>query len=339
MSEKQQTADHSVHTGEHTEQRRLLTDGGEDAKVVGERDEEGIGVLGEVTAETGENYGIKGTVASTGYGLYTPDDAKISGNVDADGDWTVETESGADAGSVTLGHSDNDGDTAGATISGGGTQDNENTVTAAFGTVSGGYGNSVSGEGGTVPGGIANSAQGASAVALGRSARAVHDGAVVIGDSTTTELWSEGPDELRVQMPVYAKEFNTTSASTAKTGIEPVDPEAVLNGVKSLSLATWSFHDSEGTRHMGPLAEEFSETFDLGRTDQAIATVDADGVALASVQGLVRRFDRESERLHEEIAARDERIERLESSLESLSDRLATVESQLNESQYQEDSK
>ena len=38
--------------------------------------------------------------------------------------------------------------------------------------------------------------------------------------------------------------------------------------------------------HLGPVAEDFAAAFALGADERYISTVDADGVALASIQGL-----------------------------------------------------
>jgi hypothetical protein len=38
-------------------------------------------------------------------------------------------------------------------------------------------------------------------------------------------------------------------------------------------------------RRVGPTAEEFHEAFALGRDEKSIASVDAQGVALAAIQG------------------------------------------------------
>ena len=150
--------------------------------------------------------------------------------------------------------------------------------------------------------------------AIGTGARAVHEGAVVIADSSPTQFWSESSDEVRSQMPIYAPSFNTTSASAAKTDVEPVDPERALEGVRSLDVATWRFTDTDDGRHMGPMAEEFHEAFELGDTDESIATVDADGVAFAAIQGLAA----ENDRLREELASTDETVEELEAETETL---------------------
>lgn len=158
---------------------------------------------------------------------------------------------------------------------------------------------------------------------IGKGARAVHDGAVVIADSKNTQFWSKGPDEVRSQMPVYAPAFNTTSASAAKTAVEPVDPERALEGVRSLDVNTWEFVDGDTGRHMGPMAEDFRETFELGDTDESIATVDADGVALAAIQGLAA----ENERLREKLREGENAVDALRAETETLRERVSTLES------------
>lgn len=157
--------------------------------------------------------------------------------------------------------------------------------------------------------------------AIGAGARAVHEGAVVIADSSPTKFWSESSDEVRSQMPIYAPSFNTTSASAAKTDVEPVDPERALEGVRSLDVATWRFTDTDDGRHMGPMAEEFHEAFELGDSDESIATVDADGVAFAAIQGLAA----ENDRLREELASTEGTVDALEAETEALREEVAAL--------------
>ena len=86
-------------------------------------------------------------------------------------------------------------------------------------------------------------------------------------------------------MPIYAPSFNTTSARAQKTAIDPVSPPDVLERVEALDVNTWEFTETDDGRHIGPMAEDFAEQFALG-DDEHIATVDADGVAFAAIQGL-----------------------------------------------------
>ncbi|MFV1981316.1 MAG: hypothetical protein ACC655_09205, partial [Rhodothermia bacterium] len=46
------------------------------------------------------------------------------------------------------------------------------------------------------------------------------------------------------------------------------------------------YKGGSGTDHIGPMAEDFFESFGLGGDERYIGTVDADGVALAAIQGL-----------------------------------------------------
>lgn len=166
---------------------------------------------------------------------------------------------------------------------------------------------------------------------IGNGARAVHDGAVVIADSKNTQFWSKGPDEVRSQMPVYAPAFNTTSASSAKTDVEPVDPIRALEGVQSLDINTWEFVDGDSSRHMGPMAEDFRETFEVGDTDEAIATVDADGVAFAAIQGLAKRLRREKESLREELTETTAQLQHLSERYDRLQDQVDRLASKTSE--------
>ena len=135
-------------------------------------------------------------------------------------------------------------------------------------------------------------------------------------------------DGIHATMPVYAPEFieTNTSARAAKTAIEPVDQERVLSAVESLPVNTWEYRANGGCRHMGPMAEDFREAFELGSDEESIATVDADGVALAAVQGLAQRLDDRTEEFHTKLSQRDDRIDALESENERLRARLSTLE-------------
>ncbi len=158
-----------------------------------------------------------------------------------------------------------------------------------------------------------------SAHAFGNGARAVHEGAFVIADSSPQSFSSKQPDEVRTQMPIYAPAFNTTSARAAKTDLDPVDPRTILEGVEDLPIHTWRFADNsthgDDVRHIGPMAEDFHDAFDLDGPDDAIATVDADGVALAAIKGLLDRLESDNRYLEEELDERRERLVELESQL------------------------
>jgi hypothetical protein len=134
-------------------------------------------------------------------------------------------------------------------------------------------------------------------------------------------------------MPMYAPAFNTTSARAKKSAVKPVAPPEVLDRVESLDVSTWELDHQDDGRHMGPMAEDFADAFELGNDDEHIATVDADGVALAAIQGLADRLGEKDDRIEEleseAEAAREENAE-LEATIDDLAARLEAVENQLD---------
>jgi hypothetical protein len=90
--------------------------------------------------------------------------------------------------------------------------------------------------------------------------------------------------------------INPTSDRNLKANFQPVDRAEVLNKVAALPVSEWNYKDDPGTRHIGPMAQDFYAAFGLGTDDKHIATVDADGVALAAIQALNAKLqEKESE--------------------------------------------
>jgi len=107
-----------------------------------------------------------------------------------------------------------------------------------------------------------------------------------------------------------------------KRDIVPVQPEEILAKVASLPIATWNRKtDPTSVRHMGPMAQDFAATFGLGEDDKHIATLDVDGVSLASIQALYRMS-----------TAKDAEIAELRRENTDLAQRLAALEALVLES-------
>jgi len=115
---------------------------------------------------------------------------------------------------------------------------------------------------------------------------------------------------------VSATAFTSTSDRNAKENFAPVSSSEVLERVASLPITTWNFKEAPGARHMGPMAQDFYAAFGLGGSDKTITTVDPDGVALAAIQGLNQKLERQAAQLKEnettitELRARLEQLER-----------------------------
>ncbi len=93
--------------------------------------------------------------------------------------------------------------------------------------------------------------------------------------------------------------LNPPSDRNAKEGFVAVNAGEVLEKVAALPLSTWAYKNSDGKRHIGPMAQDFHAAFGLGTDDKHIATVDADGVALAAIQGLNQKLEQKETEITE----------------------------------------
>jgi hypothetical protein len=114
---------------------------------------------------------------------------------------------------------------------------------------------------------------------------------------------------------VTATTFTPSSDRNAKENFAPVNSSEILEKVAALPISRWNFKADAATPHIGPTAQDFHSAFRLGSDDKRIATVDADGVALAAIQGLNQKIEEqhaELERKQKEISDLKRRLERLE---------------------------
>ena len=90
---------------------------------------------------------------------------------------------------------------------------------------------------------------------------------------------------------------------------------SVLEKLAAVPISTWNWRTEDaGIRHMGPMAQDFRAAFGLGPDDKHITTIDADGVALAAIQGLHRAGQQKDAR----IAELEKRLLRLEHAIEAM---------------------
>jgi hypothetical protein len=96
-----------------------------------------------------------------------------------------------------------------------------------------------------------------------------------------------------------AASFNSTSDRNIKENFQTVSPQEVLTKVVSLPIQKWNFKSETATTHIGPMAQDFYAAFGVGPDDKHIATVDADGVALAAIQGLNQKLEQKENEINE----------------------------------------
>lgn len=203
-------------------------------------------------------------------------------------------------------------------------------------TIGGGTSNAIlaNAEGAVIPGGVLNEVGGAYGLAAGRRAKAGHRGTFVWADATDADFSSSANNELAVRAtggvrlvtgvdangaPVTGAALAPGSGSwsllsdrNAKENFAPVDGAEILRKVVALPISSWNYRtQSEGVRHLGPSAQDFKAAFHLGESDKAISAVDGDGVALAAIQALARKFEHELRHKDEEIASLKEAVAEL----------------------------
>lgn len=126
------------------------------------------------------------------------------------------------------------------------------------------------------------------------------------------------PGNLNVRGNVVANSVILSSDRNAKKDFRSVEPQSVLDKLAALPVSEWSYKSDPSVRHLGPMAQDFHAAFGVGPDDRHIATVDADGVALAAIQGLNGKFEDEMERKDDEIASLKQAITDLRRSVEAL---------------------
>lgn len=217
---------------------------------------------------------------------------------------------------------------------GGGLQ-NHVGATGILGSIGGGEGNGVAGYAGTVPGGAWNHADGDFSFAAGRHAHATHQGSFVWADSVGTDVNSWGANTFTARasggvqlftgtsgtvgakLPAGQGAWVNTSDRNQKDNFSEVDSREILKKVAAMPVTSWTYKGTD-VRHIGPVAQDFRDAFNLGVDDKGISTVDADGVALAAIQGL-NEVVTEKNQL---IEAQGKMIRVLEARLEQIENRL-----------------
>jgi len=231
-----------------------------------------------------------------------------------------------------------------ATVGGG----KNNTSGEIGATVSGGIDNTASGLTATVPGGWLNTASGHYSFAAGWRAKALHRGAFVWADSSlgpigigldfastssnqflvratggahfVSAIDTTGSNIAGVTLAPGSGTWSSLSDRNAKENFTAANAREILDKVAALPLASWNYKaQGAGVRHLGPMAQDFHASFGLGESERTITTVDADGVALAAIQGLNEKVEVSSERA-------EGRIEKLEKENAELKTRLAMLE-------------
>ncbi len=116
----------------------------------------------------------------------------------------------------------------------------------------------------------------------------------------------DGKSTMIVVGSVQGTNFVSSSSRELKTDFSLLDGKEILSRLAGIPMMSWRYKTEAGeVRHLGPMAEDFYAAFGVGRDAQHITSIDADGVALAAIQGLylaVQEKDTEIEELKARLA-------------------------------------
>ena len=214
-----------------------------------------------------------------------------------------------------------------------------NTASGRDSTVAGGVSNTASGWRSTVPGGRLNSAGGDYSFSAGRRAKIdpTHAGAFVWADSTSadfastaanqfnvraaggTRIFSNAAATVGVQLAAGGNSWSSISDRNLKKNFTRLDPREVLEKLARVPVTQWNLKSQDASiQHIGPMAQDFHAAFGVGESNRYISSSDADGVALAAIQGLYEMVKEKDAELAALRAEMDERIAALEKKLTDL---------------------
>ena len=108
--------------------------------------------------------------------------------------------------------------------------------------------------------------------------------------------------------------FNNSSDRNAKCNFVQVDPAEILDKVAQLPISEWSYKSDSSTRHIGPMAQDFYWTLNIGTDERHIAPIDEGGVALAAIQAVSEKLKQKDA----EIQNLRNRLERLQAAVDRL---------------------
>ena len=106
----------------------------------------------------------------------------------------------------------------------------------------------------------------------------------------------------------------------SKRDINVVDGIQILTKLAQLPISEWSYKtDARGVRHLGPMAQDFYSTFELGNDNTRIAPGDMAGISLAAVKALQSEL----------ISLREEKDAEIAELKDMLAERIKVIEDML----------
>jgi hypothetical protein len=284
----------------------------------------GRGVWGEAVALNGSSIGVQGAVRSPdGYAGH------FTGPEGSRNYFQQSVGIGIEDPSVPL-------QVAGNVIAGASNNESTGDNSMAFGGSPTGP-NIASGNHSFVAGGVSNVASGVRSFAAGRRAHAVHHGTFVWGDNSFADVESTDINQFvaraaggfflytnasltsGVTLAGGGSSWSSVSDRNVKENFRGVDSREILDRLITIPIKTWNYIAQDpSVRHIGPMAQDFYAAFGLGDDELRINTINADGIALAAIQGLNKKLETKIRQLESALDTKAQRLRELENRLSAL---------------------
>ena len=228
-----------------------------------------------------------------------------------------------------------------------------NIVDGSYSTIGGGFFNQTYGNSSTVAGGYGNgagdyafavgrssAANGSYSVAMGRRAISEANGSFVFADSNDFDFTVTTDNAFRARVTGGARfvvgidvngintwactltagnNWSCSSDRALKQGLVALDGRAVLESLMSMPVYQWQPKGVNAhVKHYGPTAQDFYAAFGLGDDDKMIGFQDAEGVALAAIQGLNAKLEAQVAEQRLELSRQRNEIAELRRAVEEL---------------------
>jgi len=120
-------------------------------------------------------------------------------------------------------------------------------------------------------------------------------------------------------LPAGSGVFNCTSSRATKENFRSINGADVLSRLSGIEVSSWNYiSEGKNVRHVGPMAEDFFNAFQLGTGNTSIGMQDLTGVSLAAIKELDQRTN--------ELRQKTAEVEQLREQVNDLQRRLATLE-------------
>jgi hypothetical protein len=143
-------------------------------------------------------------------------------------------------------------------------------------------------------------------------ANSLANNSVTMRASGGYRLFSNSGSTAGVSLAANGTAWAVISDRNVKKDFSAVDSVQILEKLAAMPITQWHYkwETSDVTPHIGPMAQDFKAAFYPGTDDKSITTQEADGVALAAIQGLNQKLE-EQRAENAELKKRLERLEQL----------------------------